>query len=329
MEFLRYKPELFPQILAFNKKSFPLRKGVDKSFEWRFGQNPYGNVLEKGAFIFNREGNEILGQFLVMKNAFWFRGKKYGGVWGFDFIVDEKLRGQKKGKILAEAAISEENYCVFGVSKASEALHYKFGNKELGKAFRYIKPLGLSSAFYFLFNNKKFKREEVQYPETLSFNKQKAKRVFSPDELPEKPFWNAEVLEWDRSNTFLKWRFFSEKNKYALYYAEDSSFYFVVRKIRWKNLNCLFLVDYRYASEEVFPVICKLAVKAAYKTKSLALISVSSMETEQQFLKKNLNKSFGEPIQIITTCTEVFGAEKVAVTAADSDFDTFYGDNVW
>lgn len=328
MKLKHYKNEFRDAIIAFNKKSFPLRKGVEKSFEDRFIKNPYLADFSKSTFLITEE-NEILGQFLVMSTQFHYQKKTFDGFWGMDFIIDNKLRGQKKGKILAEKTISVANYCVMGLSDASENIHIKYGNKELAKAFRYVRLTGVGSIFNFLFYNKNFKREDVIYPETIEYKKAKVKRVYNINEIPERAFWNAETLEWDRSHRFLEWRFFNYNNKYAFYYAEDFSFYFVIRKIRWKNMNCILLVDYRYQSKNDFEIIYKMVLKASAKVKSIAVITLSSMDNEKLFLKKNYNKTFAEPIPIMTTNTDVIIAKKVLATAADSDFDTFYGDNVW
>ena len=63
--------------------------------------------------------------------------------------------------------------------------------------------------------------------------------------------------------------------------------------------------------------------------KALLNLLPSSLEVEKEFLKKNFNKKFGNPIQIMTTNKEIFEADKVAVTFADSDVDNFYGDATW
>lgn len=216
-----------------------------------------------------------------------------------------------------------------GLSKASEALHVKYGNKELAKAERFIRPTGFHSVINFLFHNKPFEREKVAYPQNLEYQSSKITRINDAQLIPEKSFWNADHLEWDRSVSFLKWRFFQYENKYAFYYADDRSFYLVVRKIRWRNMNCLLLVDYRYHKSSDFEMVYKLALKIAEKTKCIALITLSSVENEKIVLKRNLNKTFAEPIPVMTTNPEVLTAKNIMTTAADSDFDTFYGDNVW
>lgn len=317
------------EILKFNKKSFPLREGIEESFIFRYEKNPYANGFEQCAFLEDSESKEILGQFLVLKNQLHYQHKTYDGVWGFDFIVDERLRGQKKGKILAQEIIKIPNYGAFGLSDASEALHLKFGNKKLAAAQRYIRLLGLPSLWYFLFHNQNFDRKEVHYPEMLEIRGRQINRVLDTSKLPDTPYWNENIVEWDRSKKFLEWRFFSYPNKYAFYLAKDENFYFVVRKIRWRNLNCLLLVDYRYKKQEDYPLIYKMLKKIAGKTKSLALISVSARTEEQKILKKNWNFPFSEPISVVSTCTALAFAENIAITPADSDFDTFYGDNKW
>ncbi len=328
MKIVPFTNKLWTSIIAFNKKSFPLRKGVEASFEDRFFKNPYSDSSAKSKFIV-ADDTEVLGQFLVMSTRFHYLDATYDGVWGMDFFIDEKLRGQKKGHLLAAPAISETNYCVMGLSQASEALHQKYGCKELAKAVRFIRPTGWSSLASFLFYNNNFKREEVNYPSRLSIKKQIISRVFTSDQLPDQAYWSVKTLEWDRSKAFLEWRFFTYQNKYAVYWSQDQSFYFVVRKIRWRNINCLLLVDYRYRDAEDFQSIYQLSLKIAAKIKAVAVIALSSIESEQDYLKANFNKRFAEPIPVMTTTAEVFSAKQVLVTPADSDFDTFYGDNVW
>ena len=76
MKLVHYKQDLWNAIIGFNKKSFPLRKGVEKSFEDRFFKNPYSSDFSKSTFLETEDG-ELLGQFLVMPTQFHFQNKSY------------------------------------------------------------------------------------------------------------------------------------------------------------------------------------------------------------------------------------------------------------
>ncbi|PIE50578.1 MAG: hypothetical protein CSA38_02075 [Flavobacteriales bacterium] len=329
MEIINYNKSLHNKIIDFNKQAFPLRKGVEASFDRRFYANIAGNYIEKTYYVVDEKTQEVFGQFLIMANHFYYQQKKYEGGWGFDFIIDEKLRGQKKGKILAEKVMKTPNYCVLGVSKASEHLHYKLGNKKVGEAFRYIRFLNLLSPTRLIFKKSDFDKYKVSYPETIKANKMSFKRITYVHQLPDKPYWNENKLEWDRSAEFLKWRFFEKENKYAFYISEGKNEYFVVRKVRWRNLNVLLLVDYRYNGGKVFENMYKMVLKIAKKTDCSAVISLSSNQEEQAFLKRKMNIKFGDSLLVMTTCKEVGNVKEASVTFADSDADNFYGDNIW
>ncbi len=329
MKLTNYKEEYLPEILAFNQSVFPHRKNIEKSFEERFVLNPFSNRgLHQSSFVIDDE-NKIHGQFLLLPTQFHYQAKTYSGNFGFDFILNDNLRGKGMGKQLSQEAMKYPNYCVVGVSKPSEALHYKFGNKELATAERFIRFRTILSPLNLIFKKKNFDRNKVQYPPEISFKNFNAKKIESPELIINRPFWIKNRLEWDRSIDFLKWRFFSDNKKYAFYQSAENDFYFVVRKVRWKNLNALLLVDFRYLETVNFANIYKMTLKISQLLSCSAVITVTSLEAEKEFLKKNFNKKFGNAIQIMTTNKEVFEANKVAVTFADSDVDNFYGDGTW
>lgn len=329
MNLTEFKNINYPKLIQFNTEQFPDRKGVEESFEDRFFKNPYRkDGLEKSAFIAD-ENSDIHGQFLIMPNQFYYKKKEFNGFWGFDFILNENLRGKGMGKILSQETMKFPNYCVLGVSKASEALHFKNGNKELALAERYIRFISILSPLRLVLKKNNFDRYQTKYPQNLHKNKIAVERITNKEELPNQPFWDENALEWDRGKDFLQWRFFSKDNQYAFYFSTKKDFYLVVRKVRWKNLNVLLLVDYRYQNDKIFDEIYQFAIQIAKKNSCSAIITVTSLELEKQKLKRKLNIKFGEPMQVMTTCKDVFECKNVKTTFADSDVDTFYGDNVW
>lgn len=322
---IQYQSKYLGKIIEFNKRSFPLRKGIEQSFEERFFKNPFNeNSILNCSFV-SDDDDRILGQFLVMANRFYFGNKTFNGNWGFDFIIDEELRGKKFGKTMAEKVMKCPNYSVVGISKASEAIHLKNGNIEVGTAQRFIKQTSFSAIFLSIIQ----KSKPTIYLKEFSSEDVTVNLITDTKKIKAIPNWNTSILEWDRSLEFLKWRFFAAENKYGFYQSEKENFYFVVREVIWKNMKVLLLVDYRYKIEEAhqFQNILKLAHNMAKKMNCAALLNVSSFEKTEMF--KSGFRKFGEPLQIMTTADFTKKNPAVLLTFADSDLDTFYGDNIW
>lgn len=328
MEQIKYKSEVFDEMIRFNQEKFSLRQGVLESFEDRFFKNPYSeNAIQNCQFII--ENQKIFGQFLVLPTQFHYQNIHYKGVWGVDFILDDTLRGKNFGRNLAEEIFKISNYCVVGVSDVSLRIHLKNGNHIVGYAKRFIKFNSMISPIRLFLPKKIEDRNHRFYPDIIKVGDLQIKRVLNTDNWVFPKAWNPDFLEWDRSKEFINWRFLLHKNKYAIYTSED--FYFVIRQVKWRKLNALILVDYRYklGEKQHFKTILNALNKISKQSNSDVIIGFSSIPGEFDMLKKNLYFNFGRNMEIMTTCNEVANTKKVVVTMADSDIDTFYGDNIW
>jgi hypothetical protein len=329
--------------IDFNIISYPARNCVKESIYYRFTENPFNKSSEYEILIAEDEFNNIVGQVLLMPSKFCFKGEILKSFWAMDFIVNESNRGLI-GFVLAKNAIKVENHFSLGLTKVALDLHLALGEKIVGYMCKYIKLNFSISLLRFLLKRNRGKAEVFSFPDYLSLNEGKFKRVYSPEEIvPHEGYWNSTLVEFIRDKEFMKWRFFYYPDKYGVYkYIPNikndilKPSYFVVRPIVWKRVNCLLLVDYRFSfsEKEIFNMILKSTSKLAKHFKMAATLTGCSLPSCYPILGRNMFFRYGEDLELVTKFQLIKeikeqNSDSVFTTFADSDSDFYYGDDKW
>ena len=326
------------ELIKFNKIIFPKRNMTEEYFRIRLQKNENEIDLFSQSLIAVNDTEEIIGQILMMPSKFNYKGNIQTAFWGMDYIVDEKYRGSPIGTILCKKALKTEFHFGVGLSENSLAIHQTFGEKIIGQLSKYIRLTNVFSILNFIFPRKNT-TTKFDFPENLKLRNSSFKLVDNPDEiLSGNGFWNNNQLEFERDNSFIKWRYFHYKNKYFIYKLvstdkkDNLTSFFVLRPIIWKKANCLLLVDYRITNENNFSEIIKASKKIAQQLKFSAIITGCSLPSLTKKLKKNFFFKFGEHLDIVSnykSFNNEIDNDNVLVTFGDSDCDFYYGNDKW
>ncbi|MDR2207033.1 MAG: hypothetical protein LBE36_12865 [Flavobacteriaceae bacterium] len=311
-------------VIAFNKEIYPSRKGIEKSFDWRFFANPFQKNGIENSFILLNE-SEIFGQFLLMGTKFLYNNIEYSGAWGTDYIIKEQYRGKGFGNMLAEKVMKSENHFDVNMSGISMKIHLTFDEKIVGKASKFIfvsRPFSLLKVFFKKQNPKPSKTISEKFGNFIL--KRDVENINFNFEFNEK---NSVVFS--RTKEFVQWRYFAETDKYFFFQNEKNNSYFVLRNVVWKSLNALLLVDYRYnfSAPNQFSEIIKTVKNISKKLGKDVIINVSSNTEEFPILKKNLFFKSKNGMPIATNFQQKI--EKIYINFADSDLEHFYGNSKW
>jgi hypothetical protein len=93
-------------LIDFNKKIYPRRKGIEKRFNNYFLTNPFSKrTSQLNGLIALEEKEGIIGQILFIPFEFNYSGKVESGYWAYDYFVLEKYRKTGLGAFLAMDAV--------------------------------------------------------------------------------------------------------------------------------------------------------------------------------------------------------------------------------
>ncbi len=150
---------------------------------------------------------------------------------------------------------------------------------------------------------------------------------------------NRDYLTFARSPAFLQWRFFT-KPGYGVYQLTKKSsspgeredfnrYYFAIRKISWKKLNLLAIVDLQadFSEQKMVQAMITATKRIAKENKCDGIITLSSYAGLDRALKKKLFVNVGHPFEIYTNVDILFSEdqiqrrEAVHITMVDSDLE--------
>lgn len=328
--------------IEFNRAVYPLRKGLEKSIEFKL-KCP-GSELDNDSFpslIALNNDDAIIGQFQLLPCIYHYRGGKYDANWGMDYIVDEKHRGGSAGVFLAKQALKNPHFGM-GLSSISFKIHILFGETHIGnykKFIRFKSPVSLISfVLRNIFNFVTPQKEGcfVDYPQELHVKGANYKIVDDFSLFNGLPF-RSDVIEFDRSSTFMKWRYGQYRSAFKIFASTSGTTlnaFFVVRLVFWKKCPFLLLVDYRY-KEGYLNSLIKAVKKLLGQSKAMGIITLSTLDEIDKELHKNLFFRFGQMGSIVSNVKHKFSQDEIdnraliQLTFADSDADFFYGNKEW
>jgi hypothetical protein len=339
MKIQKYTDNDFDSLVKFNSKIFPGRDEVAESLSYRLNKNPVGKILPNEVLIARNKADELIGQLLLIPTQFYHNGTKYPAYWDIDFYVEEPYRGLT-GVLLAKKASQINNLFGVGYTEHSFKLRLTLGEALVGSLTKYLKICSPFVLLDYLRNDSNQSLKRVSFPEQINLPRGIFKRVRNADEIiSPHGYWNMDYVEFIRDKEYIEWRFFTYENKYAVYTLETKEspqnklpVYFVVRHIKWKNLNCLLLVDYRFDihNKPVFGEILKAATKIARKAGINVLMAGTSVPDLEQQMKSNLFFKFGSKLDILSRFFKNLGnntPNNIILTFADSDCDGHYMNN--
>lgn len=318
----------------FNSRSFPER-GL---FNQKLINFRYFNTLNSGNFIDNNiialdDKNQICGQVLYHPANYFFGNKLHNMEWSFDLYVDPDKRSDSVGLQLFEFAKANKVGSIFATGVGEKALRIEkfFGFNVIGylkKYYKIVNPVYLLSGLLRAKNIKTSKFPSQVIIENKIFKKIDLKYLWN-EEYP----YNKELLEFERSIDFMRWRFYSEEFNYSVYQNIDQPktvkpTYFVVRTVKIKRITSLVIVDYRYDTSlaEDFGLLLKAAQKIASILLLPIVVTGSSLQISDRILDLLKFKVTGKDRPIICNIRdykqskeEIINRNFIFTTLADSD----------
>lgn len=292
MEVRKITQEDIPELIRFGEEVFPERK------------KNYGDIIHfvmdnriqgyTGGVILVDDDKMIKGQSLFTAADLWFEGEKVSTAWGYELIVDEKLRDNAWGiEILLASRKLFPGTCATGSNPMALKLNEKLGCKLIGEIRKYVIP---SSIFRLPINLLPSKR---RFPNKVNH----FVLIKSVDDIKNREYYNKSLIEGGRDNRFLKWRYFTPGFKNYHLYQDSKGNWFVVRKIKYKNIGMLLVSDFRCELEgvESFNILFKAVKNLANKMRIPLILFGSSHKFVDEVLEKNHGKSIGRPRPIIVS----------------------------
>lgn len=318
--------------ISYNDKVHPEREDNKESFFYRFRLNPFYTNYK--CLISLLEDNTVVGKCIKMPTRVSFNNKISEAYWGGDLFVDEDQRSSLLGITLIQNVT--KNCFLFSVGFSEDALKLNLALKQkiTGYLQKYIRVNSVFSILKLVL--KKSNNTPINYPSEIKIRKSLFINIDNTEDILSKDgFWGSNNLEFTRSAEFLDWRFFKNPNVYKMFKLKNGdingkSAYFVVTSLKWKNLTCLSLVDYRYNNKKQLNTILKAVNKIAYKNNIPFTFTANSLPSFNHLFKKNLYIKFGKRMEIVSNYKILFKAnpnsDTILLTLADSDLD-FYNNN--
>lgn len=339
-----FDQKILDDLIEFNRKVYPSRKGIKESILYKLSASEHSIPKSHTGYfkIATDKDGRIIGQFLRIPCRYSLNGEKADAFWGMDYIVEEDSRGTAAGVFLAKAVLKDPHFGM-GLSPISYKIHLLLGEECIGEYRKYIRFKSLLSlAMFGLFVATKLpaKIPDIKsnpFPKQIKISKYTTYNRI--DDLCDIE-WSHELkkrIEFDRSRSFMKWRFGTHPGIfvcYALMSGQECLAYFVCRYVLWKGAIFLLLVDYRY-QEGYLESLTKATCKLLANSKALGMITRSSYFEVDSMLKHRGFWRFGKNRQIVTNIKHGFSQKDiehrraVMITFADSDADFFYGNKEW
>ena len=336
--------KILDELIDFNRRVYPKRKGLTESISYKLSASEHSIPKSHIGYIkiaINKEGR-IIGQFQRIPCRYSLNGEIADAFWGMDYIVEEDSRGTAAGVFLAKDALKDPHFGM-GLSPISYKIHLLLGEVCIGEYRKYIRFKSLLSLVKFglaVTTKLPAKIPDIKpesFPKQIKVNKHKTyNRIDDWCDIE----WSHELkkrIEFDRSRSFMKWRFGTHPGIfvcYALMSGQECLAYFVCRYLLWKGALFLLLVDYRYKEESLDSLI-KATCRLSAKSKALGIITLSSYFEVDRELRHRGFWRFGINGKIVTNIKHDFSQKvieqrrAVMVTFADSDADFFYGNKEW
>ena len=289
MEIRKLTQEDIPELIRFGEEVYPDRKDSYSKLIHFVMDNRIGGYTGGVILV---DGDRIVGQSLHTEMNLNYKGINRISGWGYELIVDEKLRKEAWGiEIMLGCRKNFPGACATGSNPNALKLNQKLGYTLVGEIKKYI---GLSSILRFPINLLPTKKS---FPSEING----FKLINDISKFKERNYFNVNLVEPGRDRNFIKWRYFTPNFKDYKLYQNDAGDWFVVRIIRQKGFNMLLVSDYRcnLDSKDSFSNIYKTIRRIANKLYVPFILCSSSHKITDKVLNTKIAKSIGRPRPII------------------------------
>lgn len=321
-----FQPSDKQALITYLTKAYPNRKNLESYVDFTLFRTPKTEE-EKSLLVFKDE--EIIGANMFLQAHARIGANEYPIVWSYDVKVLDEYRDTDAGTVLCGETFFIKNSFGAGLTDVAYKINKRIHTHFIGNSVAYIR-LNVCCINYILPSKRKILNDNL-YPKKIDIRFGTFHRLNKAEDLyqPQGNYWNNDIVEFERSIEFLKWRFFSISNKYQIYacHLADNSrndIYFACRQYFLRGMSILYVVDYRFDINNDIEqdAIIKAALELARKLKFAGVYIRSSLPHFSEKLKKHLFWGKGVGADIITRFKPAFGYEgRVFHTSADSDMD--------
>lgn len=323
-----YSPQWHARLLDYMRSVYPSRDV--KYLEWWLSKMDSGDEADWQKCFIVSEGEEIIGCTTAIpielvrgggRIAFYLRGNT---------IISPEKRGRGVSKLLYDKINSYDNWLSVGITDIAWKIQPKYV-----KGFTPIRPINVYVAANGWALPQLAGRLLKGKPRTIVF----PGRIDMPNEesfilvkdikdldISENGGWTSDGIELVRDRTYLQKRYFDifSAGWYAVYKFEkqgETEGYTVLRKISYRGIEMVSVVDYRFGSRNDERKAFRLAQKVACRNRIGLVFAMSSREYRTlgcPFLletPKKLNCATGD---------ESIDFKDLLITSADSDLDFVY-----
>ncbi len=323
---IKYSPDYYDRMIAFNNKVYK-RDQNEKYFSHRFINHP---LINHQPNIFLAVLNdEVVGQEVFLPLKLWSNKSEYHGFWGQDIIALPEVRNLGVGAELVKTSDTIDNMFVIGLTPISLRIYKRKGYHiyDFQKLIKLRSVFTLAKVFFKIKSNK-----DLSFPEEISVNKMSFKKQTSAPDI-NCNYWNEDYLEFSRDKDFLNWRFFGLYDYFHFYFnnSAESPLYFVLKEMKWKNMNFIALVDYRLKVEDKasLSLLLRAINKIVNKTGANGIITACSDKNLLAGFHKNGFFDFEGTGAVMTkpSAPDLYPELKegrIFATMADTDFENLY-----
>lgn len=332
-----FDENLLGRLAGFARQVHPRVADTGKRISWFSLGNPFleGKGNSPALIALNR-GGAIIGQFMLNDQEWHYKGLKNRGVFGYDFFVAENYRKSGIGALLLLKAVrGQKVFFGVGLTPAAEKLYRAAKISKIGELKKFLwvnRPFAsaahvLGHLFRFQMNAEdpsgSWSFPEIAGAGGLVFRLTRVSPTGKYD-----AYYDSEIIEFSRSEEFLRWRFFDSGMNYKFYLCADyyKPLFFVVRPLLRKGLKLLSLLDYKFPlkDENAWKLVLDTAKSIARKMGFDGLVSGGSCEFINRTFVREGFLPVGTPAPIVSTSRN--SGAGIYLTLADADLDLNFGD---
>ena len=323
-----YSPQWHIRLLEYMREVYPHR---DVEFlEWWVSHMDSGSEIDWQKCFIVIEGEEIIGCTTAIPIELIHEGIKKDFYIRGNTIISPEKRGKGASKSLYNKVNSYNDWLSIGITDIAWKIQPKYV-----KNFTPIQPINVYVAANGWILPELVKRLLKRKPCMMEFPKQIGMpqnetfvRITDIKELefPEKGRWTTDHVELVRDEAYMQNRYFDVycAERYAIYKYEKqgkTEGYTVLRKISYRGVEMVSVVDYRFGNPKDERKAFRLAQKVARQNKIGLVFAISSGKY----------RFFGSPLLIATpkklncaTGNKEIDFKDILFTSADSDLDFVY-----
>lgn len=328
IQVISYSPQWHDKLLDYMKGVYPNRD--ENYLEWWLSRIDSGDEKDWLKCFIVFEGDEIIGCTTAIPTELIQDGVKIDFYLRGNTIISPEKRGKGVSKLLYERVNSYNNWLSVGITDIAWKIQPKYV-----KSFTPLHPINVYVAANGWILPQVVRRllrgkpRKVEFPKQIGL-KQNERFVLINDlkelRFPEKGRWTKDGVELIRDESYMQKRFFDIycAEWYAIYKYEEqgrTEGYTVLRKITYKDVDMMSVVDFRFGNRDNERKAFWLAQKIARRNKLGLVFGMSSRK--YRFL--------GLPFLIktpkILNCAvgnKGIDFRNLLVTSADSDLDFVY-----